>query len=282
MSVVVGARGIVELTRPVNAIVAGILTFTGAFVAQGSDVVGSAEPVLVATLVTILATAAGNTINDHFDIETDQINNPDRPIPRGAVTPRTALVSSIVLFAAAGALALVLPLLATAIALLNIVLLVAYTEIFKGLPGVGNAVVAYLGGSAFLFGGAAVGDIAAPGILFLLAALATFSREVIKDVEDIEGDKQKDITTLPLVIGERSSLTVSAVFLCLMVAITPVPYLLGVLGVIYLVLMIPANGAMLYAGYLSFGDPEAGQSLLKYGTFLTAAAFILGRATMIS
>jgi geranylgeranylglycerol-phosphate geranylgeranyltransferase len=54
------------------------------------------------------------------------------------------------------------------------------------------------------------------------------------------------------------------------------------LGVIYLVLMIPANGAMLYAGYLSFDDPEAGQSLLKYGTFLTAAAFILGRATMIS
>jgi geranylgeranylglycerol-phosphate geranylgeranyltransferase len=150
MSVVVGARGIVELTRPVNAIVAGILTFTGTFVAQGSDVVGSVEPVLIATLVTILATAAGNTINDYFDIETDQINNPDRPIPRGAVAPRTALVSSIVLFAAAGALALVLPLLATAIALLNIVLLVAYTEIFKGLPGVGNAVVAYLGGSAFL------------------------------------------------------------------------------------------------------------------------------------
>lgn len=66
-----------------------------------------------------------------------------------------------------------------------------------------------------------------------------------------------------------------------MVAITPAPYLLGVLGVIYLVLMIPANGAMLYAGYISFTDPEAEQSLLKYGTFLTAAAFIVSRATMV-
>ena len=282
MSVVEGARGVVELTRPVNSIVAGVLTFTGAFVAQGSDVVGSAEPILIAILVTVLATAAGNTINDYFDIETDKINNPDRPIPRGAVAPRTALVSSIVLFVAAGVLALVLPLLATAIVFLNIVLLVSYTEIFKGLPGVGNGVVAYLGGSAFFLGGAAVGDIAAPGILFLLAALATFSREVIKDVEDMEGDQREEITTLPLVIGEKRSLTLSAVFLCLMIVITPVPYLLGVLGVIYLVFMIPANGAILYAGYLSFEDPQAGQSLLKYGTFLTAAAFIVGRATMIS
>jgi geranylgeranylglycerol-phosphate geranylgeranyltransferase len=49
----------------------------------------------------------------------------------------------------------------------------------------------------------------------------------------------------------------------------------------YLVLMIPANGAILYAGYLSFSDPESGQSILKHGTFLTAAAFIVGRATMI-
>ena len=170
MSVVEGTRGVVELTRPVNAIVAGVLTFTGAFVAQGSDVVGSAEPVLIAILVTVLATAAGNTINDYFDIETDRINNPNRPIPRGTVAPRTALISSIILFVAASVLALVLPLLATAIVFLNIVLLVAYTEIFKGLPGVGNGVVAYLGGSAFLLGGAAVGDIAAPGILFLLAA----------------------------------------------------------------------------------------------------------------
>ncbi|WP_331232434.1 geranylgeranylglycerol-phosphate geranylgeranyltransferase [Natronorarus salvus] len=281
MVVVDNVRGVVELTRPVNAVVAGILTFTGAFVAQGSNVINSAEAVVIATIITVLATAAGNAINDYFDIETDQVNNPDRPLPRGLVTPNTAFVFSIVLFVSAGALALTLPIIATAIAVLNIILLAAYTEIFKGIPGVGNAVVAYLGGSTFLFGGAAVGDIAAPGVLFVLAALATFSREVIKDVEDIEGDQKERITTLPLVIGEKHSLVISVVFLCLTVAITPVPYLLGMFGVIYVLLVIPANGAMLYAGYLSFNDPTAGQSLLKYGMFLTAAAFIVGRTTVI-
>jgi len=62
------------------------------------------------------------------------------------------------LFVAAGALALVLPLLATPTILLNIVLLAAYTVVFKELLRIGNAVVAYLGGSAFLLGGAAAGD----------------------------------------------------------------------------------------------------------------------------
>jgi geranylgeranylglycerol-phosphate geranylgeranyltransferase len=47
-------------------------------------------------------------------------------------------------------------------------------------------------------------------------------------------------------------------------------------------LKIPANRAMLYAGYLSFDDLEAGQALLQYGMFLTAAAFIVSRATMSS
>ena len=274
-------RGLLNLTRPINTIVAGILTFTGAFVAQGSGIVGSAESITVATLVTILATGAGNTINDYFDREIDQITNPERPLPRGLVTPRTALLFSAILFAVAGGLSLTLPPVATTIAVINIGLLVAYTPVLKGLPGVGNAVIAYLGGSAFLFGGAAVEDLTAPGILFILAALATFSREVIKDVEDITGDREKDLKTLPIVIGERRALLSAAVLLCLMAILTPLPYLLGTLGMPYLVVVLPATLIILYAGYVSFSEPAAGQSFLKYGTFLTAAAFIIGRIAIV-
>lgn len=274
-------QGLVELTRPVNAIVAGVLTFTGAFIAQGSAVVDAIEPVAVAALVTVLATGAGNAINDYFDREIDQITNPDRPLPRGSVSPQAALLFSALLFAFAGGLALTLPLVAVGIALVNIVLLVAYTPLLKGSPGAGNAAVAYLGGSAFLFGGAAVEDITAPGILFILAALATFSREVIKDVEDIEGDQEKGLQTLPIVLGKRPALVSAATLLCLMVILTPLPYFLGTLGDLYLVLVFPAVLVMLYAAYVSFDDPTTGQSTLKYGTFLTAAAFILGRLATI-
>lgn len=102
-------RGFVELTRPGNVIAAGFLTFIGAFIADGFR-----NPVMIGAAVgaTIAATAAGMAINDYFDREIDQINQPDRAIPRGAVTPREALGFSIVLFAIAVMFVLTLPVLA--------------------------------------------------------------------------------------------------------------------------------------------------------------------------
>ena len=173
-------RGLVELTRPGNVVAAGVLTATGSFVASGFG--GAAVPVVAAVAATVFATAAGNAVNDYFDREVDRVNRPDRPIPRGAVTARGGVAFSGLLFAAAVAAAVALPLAAVAIAVANLLALVAYTKLFKGLPGVGNVVVAYLTGSTFLFGGAAVGRVADPAVvvLFSLAALATLSREIVK------------------------------------------------------------------------------------------------------
>ena len=271
-------RGLVELTRPGNAIVAGVLTFIGAYVAGG---VGAYPAETVAAVgATVLAVGAGNAINDYFDRDIDRINQPERAIPRGAVSPQGALVFSVVLFLAAVGLALTLPLVALAIAAVNLVALITYTEYFKGLPGVGNALVAYLGGSTFLFGGAAVGGLEATIVLFALAALATFAREVIKDVEDLEGDREEGLNTLPIAIGERRALLLGAAVLLVGVLASPLPYLLGDFGVVYLLVVGPAVGLMLFAMVRSFEDPTAGQKHLKYGTFLAALAFILGRAAV--
>ena len=271
-------RGLVELTRPVNAIAASALTGIGAFVAGG--VAGQPATVVAAVAATALAVGAGNAINDYFDREIDGINRPARAIPRGAVSPRGALAFSIALFLGAVGLALTLPWLALAIAAVNLVALVAYTEYFKGLPGVGNALVAYLVGSTFLFGAAAVGNVERVVVLFFLAAVATLTREIIKDVEDIAGDREEGLNTLPIAIGERRALQIAAGLLIVAVLASPLPYLMGHFGVPYLVLVVPANAVMLYAASESFEDPTAGQSHLKYGTFLAALAFIGGRVAM--
>lgn len=272
-------RGYVELTRPLNAFVAGVLTFVGAFVAGGA----LAHPLLAgaAVVATWLATAAGNAVNDYFDRDIDRINAPDRPIPRGAVSAQGALVYSAVLFVGAVVFALLLPLLAIAIAAINLVALVAYTRVFKGLPGAGNAVVAYLGGSTFLFGAAAVGDVRAGGVLFVLAALSTFTREIVKDVEDIEGDRAEGLRTLPIVVGERPALLVAGFVLVVAVAASPLPYLWGIFGLPYLLVVVPADAVMLVAAALAFGDPTTGQRLLKYGMFLAATAFVVGRLAVV-
>ncbi|ELY99902.1 prenyltransferase [Natrialba chahannaoensis JCM 10990] len=271
-------RGLLELTRPVNVLAASVLTFIGAFVAGGLGSYPLQTGAAVAA--TGLAVGAGNAINDYFDREIDRINQPDRAIPRGAVSPRGALVFSIVLFAAAVGLALTLPLEALAIAGINLLALVAYTEYFKGLPGLGNALVAYLVGSTFLFGAAAVGEIGPAVVLFALAAVATLSREIIKDVEDIEGDREEGLNTLPIAIGERQSLYVATALLVVGVVASPLPYVLGYFELEYLLLVLPANAIMIVAVYESFEDPTIGQTHLKYGTFLAALAFIVGRAAL--
>ncbi|HKJ58966.1 MAG TPA: geranylgeranylglycerol-phosphate geranylgeranyltransferase [Halobacteriales archaeon] len=269
-------RGFLELSRPVNAVAAGVLTFVGAFVAGATA--ADVAPTIAGVVATVTATAAGNAINDYFDREIDRINQPSRPIPRGAVTPRGALAFSLVLFALAVAAALTLPLLAIAIAVVNLLALVSYTEVFKGTPGAGNALVAYLGGSTFLFGGAAVGgDLGTAAVLFLLAALATFTREVIKDVEDVEGDAAEGLRTLPLAVGERRALVIGAAVLVVAVLASPYPYLTGSFGLAYLALLVPADLVMLYAAYESFDDPTAGQTHVKWGMFLAATAFVVGR-----
>ncbi|MFA9501460.1 geranylgeranylglycerol-phosphate geranylgeranyltransferase [Natrinema sp. H-ect1] len=271
-------RGLLELTRPVNVIAASALTFIGAFVAGGV----AEEPLAVAAAVaaTGLAVGAGNAINDYFDREIDRINQPGRAIPRGAVSPRGALAFSGLLFAGAVALAVTLPATAIAIAGVNLLALVAYTEFFKGLPGLGNALVAYLVGSTFLFGAAAVGEIAPAVVLFVLAAIATLTREIIKDVEDIEGDREEGLNTLPIAIGERKALIVAAVLLVVAVVASPIPFLRGYFGVAYLLVVAPADAVMLLAAYESFANPTIGQSRLKYGMFLAALAFIVGRAAL--
>lgn len=268
-------RGLVELTRPTNSFAAGVLTFVGAFVADGV----SAHPVQTGAAVaaTWLATAAGMAVNDYFDRDIDRINDPHRAIPRGAVTPREALAFSVALFLGSVAFVLTLPPLAIAIAAVNLLALVAYTKLFKGLPGVGNAVVAYLTGSTFLFGGAAVGDPGASGVLFALAAVSTFTREIIKDVEDVAGDREEGLNTLPIAIGSRRALHLGTALLAAAVAASPVPYVLGTFGVAYLLLVVPADLLMLRSAYESYRDPSRGQSLLKYGMFLATLAFIAGR-----
>lgn len=280
MSVLATARGLVDLIRWVNAVAAGVLTFIGAFV-SGADFL--TVPAATAVLATVLATGGGNAINDYFDREIDRINAPDRPIPRGDVSPRLALTyGTSLLVVALGLVVATLPLLAVGIAVVNLGALVTYTELFKGRPGVGNALVAYLGGSTFLFGAAAVGSLGVSAIvLAALAAFSTLAREIIKDVEDIEGDRASGLRTLPIVVGEGRALQIAAVLLGVALVLSPLPFLLGTLSLAYLVLVIPADAVMVYATYRSFDDPTAGQSLLKYGMFLAAVAFIGGRGAQL-
>ena len=83
-----------RITRPHNAIVAGLTALLGYLIATGTLTV----PSLLLAVIVALITAGGNVINDIFDIDIDRINRPDRPLPAGKISPGAAKTYALALF----------------------------------------------------------------------------------------------------------------------------------------------------------------------------------------
>ena len=202
--------GLVRITRPANSVAAGIAAIVAYLIATGTLIPG----VLLLFVIVTLITAAGNVINDYFDVEIDRVNRPDRPIPSGDVTPRAARAYAVTLFLAGILVCLFTNELCIAIAVFNSVLLFGYAARLKRTPLFGNITVSYLAGSMFLFGGALAG---LEGLIHVIPfAVMTFfamlARELVKDAEDVEGDLASGAVTLPIRYGIRT--TVIIAFAC--------------------------------------------------------------------
>jgi geranylgeranylglycerol-phosphate geranylgeranyltransferase len=264
-----------EITRPTNAAV-------GAFGAAVGGYVGGSLGVSVgiAAVVTAFGTGAGNAVNDYYDAEIDAVNKPDRPIPSGRISRRGAAYLSAGLFAAALVLTVAfLPTLAVGIGVVNLAVLVVYSSHLKRTPLVGNVAVAYLAGSAFLFGGATAGGVEFTVVLFVLASLANLGREIVKDVEDMEGDAAEGARTLPLIWGERRALALGTASVVFAVMLSPLPYFaFEEFGAAYLAAVIGADVVLLEGTRRSWGSPASGQKLLKAAMFVALVAFVAGRA----
>ena len=114
--------------------------------------------------------------------------------------PNSALVYAAVLFLLGILISAFTVPLCLAIALFNAFLLVAYAARLKSTPFFGNAAVSYLAASIFLFGGALAGGNRLLDMLPVatIAFLAMLARELLKDAEDIDGDRAGGADTLPI------------------------------------------------------------------------------------
>lgn len=237
--------------------------------------------VYFAFLTAFLVCGAGNVINDYFDFEIDRINNPARPLPSGKISRRAAHVYALSLFAAGVALSILINEFALLIAAFNSTLLYTYAWKIKRSGGIGkNLTVSYLVASPFLFGGIAVGRAFVTLILVLLAGLANTGREILKDVEDLEGDR-RFIKTLPVEMGVEKSALLASAFILAAVLISPLPYILGVLSRNYLIAVVLADAVFIYAAlkFLKSRNAESAreaQKLVKLGMFFGLLAFLAG------
>jgi geranylgeranylglycerol-phosphate geranylgeranyltransferase len=285
-----GVRTYLELMRYKNCLMAGFAAIIGTLIAfniLASDAHGSHPPgnfpvpaAGLVFLVVFLISGAGNAINDYFDIKIDSINRPERPIPSGRVKLKEALYFSYLLFALGTALAFSINPVCGLIALFNSLMLIFYAKTLKSTPLFGNLSIGYLTGSTFLFGASVFGleGLKTLFVLFVLSALAITAREIVKDIEDMEGDKIEGADTLPLRIGARKASYLAVLIGFLAVLLSPLPYLMSVLGLRYLYLVFLADLGFLAAIHqiLVRNDPAKSSKMFKIAMFFALLAFIAG------
>lgn len=272
------AAGFFKITRPANAVMAGVATVVAYLIATGTLVPATGILFIAVTLIT----AAGNVINDYCDAEIDAVNRADRPIPAGLVSRPQAAGYAGLLFCAGIAACLFTNPLCIAIAVFNSLLLVMYAIRLKGMPVVGNVAVAYLSGSMFLFGGAFAGPAGfvrlAP--IAVMTFLAMMARELLKDAEDVEGDKAGGASTLPIRVGVKKTAACAFVFTLLsaVASLAPlvwwgIPYL-AMIGLVDLVLIAAAFRAVPCETPVCVRASGA-SSTLKYGMFASLLVFVI-------
>jgi geranylgeranylglycerol-phosphate geranylgeranyltransferase len=249
-----------RLVRAGNLGVSFVGTIVGGLVARGEGV--GIPPLLwlflgLAGASTALITAGGNVLNDLLDLEGDRVNHPDRPLVTGEVSVGSARALTVVLFVGGVLVAIPVvvaqPLVAVILAA-AVLLLAGYEFRFKQVGFLGNLVVAFLTGMVFLYGAAAAGNAVVLLPFAAMAFLATLSREVIKDMEDIAGDVSRSTFPKTYGLGAATGLARGSVVGGIVLSFVPLAWfvtLVSGVGIIYVVLVGAADAVFgVSVGYL--------------------------------
>ena len=268
----------IALTRPGNAVLTAIAVIAGAFIAAGPEIVDYSEEIAICCISAMMLVGGGNALNDYNDRESDKENHPNRPIPSGQIDAETVLTYSQVLLGG-GLVILIFALdnkMPFVIALLGMLTLIAYENGMKAAGIAGNIAVGFMSGAVFLYAGMAVNNPGPTLWMFGLAFLATISREIVKDIQDLEGDR--DRRTLPSRIGISHSLNIAILILLIAIGLsyTAINQFEGNALNAYVGGITLANATMLFGVYNSRNeDYFMGQKNIKQGMGIAMLAFIV-------
>lgn len=180
-------------------------------------------------IAVISITAAGYIINDIYDIKTDEINKPQKVIVSKVISIEKAkrwylFTNGIGLIIGIG---LCLKIEKPSLSLLFIgttLLLYYYSKIYKKKPLIGNVIISFLVAFSILivpvftlnnhFSNKSFKVVIS--IIILLSIFAFFLnlvREIVKDIEDVNGDYTLKMNTLPILIGRSRSKTIAS-YIC--------------------------------------------------------------------
>lgn len=201
---------------------------------------GEQQQFFLLMAASVCIAAAGYIINDYFDLNIDQINKPDKVVVNSIISRRWVILWHLLLSLAGLILTitalphkLYLPLIMANT--ISIFLLLLYSSTLKKRLLIGNVLISLLTAwviaiiffskmnESFLQGkGDEILHVRFFRLTVLYAGFAfiiSLIREVIKDMEDIEGDRKYECRTMPIVWGLNASKVFVAVWLSVLITI---------------------------------------------------------------
>ena len=271
-----------EILRPFNALMGVIAVLLVALISGNFTIY-----VPVACVIVFIFTGAGNAINDYVDHKIDAINKPKRPIPSGRISLRVALIYSISLFVIATIMALIIGVIPGIIVILSAVLMFLYAYRLKTSCLIGNLSIAFLTGLCFVFAGVVLQTVYLSILLGFYAFLMTMAREIVKDMEDVEGDSAEGASTFPIRYGMKSSSILAAAFMVIASLTSPLLYFIGIFNIIYLLILVFAIYIFLSCAISILRDQSIGNTRkvskrIKIGMGIVFLAFALGSPIITS
>lgn len=276
-----GISTVYKIIRPANLLITFFSIVVGAVICKTGSV-----PILIifyAAVSGALAAAGGNVINDIFDVEIDRINRPGRPLPSGGISLRKAFLLYIILIILSAASASRVSFEALLIDISALMLLFLYSYKFKKIILLGNFTVAILTGFAFIYGGIAVNNYKDAVIPAAFAFLINFIREIVKDMEDVDGDLKNGISSFPHRYGFLKTKIMITTLSLLLIAATFYPFILRIYSIEYLLIVaVLVDPVLIYIINVLFKDDSpVGLNrislILKINMVFGLAAIYLGK-----
>jgi geranylgeranylglycerol-phosphate geranylgeranyltransferase len=271
---------LIRLIRPLNFFITFFVITVGYILAAQADI--SMFILFSASLSGAFTAAAGNIVNDIFDIESDKINHPERPLASKVISYNAAKSLWFLLTLISFIVSSLVSISSFLIVLFVHILLILYSFKLKSNPVAGNLLIALLTSSAFIYGGFAAGYPERTIIPAVFAFLINYIRELVKDMQDIKGDLHTGTITLPGRYGLKNTKRIIFIFISFLLLFTLYPFATEYFKIeFFIIMMLIVNPLLVYTfKLLRSSEDEAAlkkvSGILKFNMAAGLLAIYLG------
>ena len=244
-----------EIMRPVNSVMLGVAIIIGAFITGGMQILSDRWSLVFAFLTGFTMSGAAMAINDYYDREIDAINEPQRAIPSGRISPRSAVVFTGFLSVIGLASSYMISMEALLIAVLAWIVMMTYSVWGKKTGFLGNLMVSISVALPFMYGGVMTGSLAASLSFSCIAFLANTGREITKGIIDVDGDREEGVMTIAVTSGEKNAAMIASLFFLSAVLVSIYPITSQIVSFWYIPFVAITDLGLIYSSYQVISDP---------------------------